>query len=267
MNHCRSLQDGLLCATGNAIRRLACRHGVKRNIRGILWTLVLLFFVVVPGVAADSNPFFREDFESLAQWEPLTFPKIKAHSTYTLVEEDGKSILKAESRDSASALVHRRSFNVYETPHLRWRWRVEQLSDRGDPKEKAGDDYPLRVYVMFSYDPARATLGERLTYGAAKAIYGKYPPHSTLNYVWTGRNLSERIIQSPYTEKAFMVVLEKGKERVGQWVEESVNVLEDYRKAFGKDPPSTAGLAVMSDTDNAGGSAVAYLDFIEVSDN
>ena len=45
---------------------------------------------------------------------------------------------------------------------------------------------------------------------------------------------------------------------------ESVNILEDYRKAFGVDPPATAGLAVMSDTDNAGGSAAAYIDFIEV---
>ncbi len=238
----------------------------KRNIHRVPWTLFLLFLAVVPVVAADSTPFFREDFDSLAQWESLTFPKIKAHSTYTLVKEDGKSILKAESRDSASALVHRRSFNIYETPLLRWRWRVEQLSDRGDPKEKAGDDYPIRVYVMFPYDPDRATLGERLTYGAAKAIYGKYPPHSTLNYVWTGRKITERIIQSPYTDKAFIIMLEKGQERVGQWVEESVNVLEDYRKAFGKDPPASAGLAVMSDTDNAGGTAVAYLDFIEVSD-
>jgi hypothetical protein len=266
MNHCRSLQDGRPGRTGNVARRFTCRHDLKSNIQGVLWVLVLLLFAVVPVVAADSNPFFREDFDSLAQWEPLTFPKIKAHSTYTLVKEGGKSILKAESRDSASAIVHRRNFNVYETPHLRWRWKVEQLSDRGDPKEKAGDDYPLRVYVMFSYDPDRATFGERLTYGAAKAIYGQYPPHSTLNYVWTGRSISEQIIQSPYTDKAFMVVLEKGKERVGQWMEESVNILEDYRKAFGKDPPATAGLAIMSDTDNAGGSAVAYLDFIEVSD-
>lgn len=61
-----------------------------------------------------------------------------------------------------------------------------------------------------------------------------------------------------------MIVLEEGKERTGRWVEESVNVLEDYRRVFGKDPPATATLAVMSDTDNAGGSAVAYLDFIEV---
>ena len=226
--------------------------------------LFFLFLVGVPVFAAQPDVLFRENFDSLAQWEPLTFPKIKVHSTYTLVMEAGKSILKAESRASASALVHRRSFNVYENPHLRWRWRVEQLSDRGDPKEKAGDDYPIRVYVMFSYDPAEATLGERLTYGAAKAIYGQYPPHSTLNYVWTGRDIPERIIQSPYTDKAFMVFLEKGKKRAGQWVEESVNVLEDYRKAFGQAPPTMASLAIMSDADNAGGSSLAYLDFIEV---
>ncbi|MBU2054722.1 MAG: DUF3047 domain-containing protein [Proteobacteria bacterium] len=222
-------------------------------------------FLLAVGSAFSSGPdvLFREEFESRAQWEPLTFPKIKAHSTYTLIREKEKSILKAESRTSASAMVCRRTFNVYETPSLRWRWRVEQLSDWGDPKEKAGDDYPIRVYVMFSYDPTQAILGERLTYGAAKAIYGQYPPHSTQNYVWTGRSISERIIQSPYTDQAFMVVLEKGKERVGQWVEESVKVLEDYRKAFG-DPPAKAGLAVMSDTDNTGESAVVYLDFIEV---
>ncbi len=64
--------------------------------------------------------------------------------------------------------------------------------------------------------------------------------------------------------KVHRFVLEKGGQRVGRWVEESVNILDDYRRAFGKDPPPTAGLAVMSDTDNAGGSAAAYIDFIEV---
>ena len=61
-----------------------------------------------------------------------------------------------------------------------------------------------------------------------------------------------------------MVVLERGKEKAGQWVEESVNVLEDYRQAFGKEPPAMAGIAVMSDSDNTGTKAEAYLEFIEV---
>jgi hypothetical protein len=227
-----------------------------------LLILMLLSPTASPG--AEPTVLFRESFESLAQWEPLTFPKIKAHSTYTLVKEGGKSMLKAESRASASALVYRRTFNIYEYPRISWRWKVTQLSDRGNPRDKTGDDYPIRVYVMFQYDPEKATLGDRVIYGATKAIYGKYPPHSTLNYVWTGHHFPERYIVSPYTEKARMVILERGKDRLGQWVAESVNVLDDYRKAFGKDPPPLAGIAVMSDSDNTGTSAEAYLDYIEI---
>ncbi|MCE5265958.1 MAG: DUF3047 domain-containing protein [Deltaproteobacteria bacterium] len=238
--------------------------------RVCLFILCLWMTILIPpfgriAAAADPAVLFRDEFDTLDRWEPLTFPKIKEHSTYTVVREGNRSLLRAESHDSASGLVCRRSFNVYEMPRLRWRWKVEQLTDGGDPREKAGDDYPIRVYVVFAYDPERASVGERLTYGAAKAIYGKYPPHSSLNYVWTGHDVAERIIVSPYTEKAVMVVLEKGRERIGQWVEESVDILADYRKAFGQDPPAAAGLAIMSDTDNAGGSAVAYLDFIEVA--
>lgn len=228
--------------------------------------LLLTFFIVTGAITAlaESNVLFRINFDSLNDWELLTFPKIKTHSQYSLVKEGDKSILKAESHASASAIVYRRTFNIYENPQLRWRWKVTQLSDRGNPKEKAGDDYPIRVYVMFQYDPDNASLGESLIYKATKAIYGKYPPHSTLNYVWTGANISERFIASPYTGKAYMVVLERGKEKAGQWVEESVNVLEDYRKAFGKEPPAMAGIAVMSDSDNTGTNAEAYLEFIEV---
>jgi hypothetical protein len=227
----------------------------------------LVFFIVcqaAPVYAAGPDTALREDFDSLADWEPLTFPKIKAHSTYTLDREGDNNILKAESRASASGLIHRKTFNLHETPRVRWRWKVVKLSDQGNPKLKSADDYPIRIYVMFLYDPAHASLGDRLIYNAAKAIYGKYPPHSTLSYVWTGHNIPDRIFASPYTDKARIVILEKGTQKVGQWLEESVNVLDDYRQAFGKEPPATAGIAIMSDTDNAGGAATAFVDFIEV---
>jgi hypothetical protein len=232
--------------------------------RLILIFFLLLFIGETPAFGLDKDVLFREGFQNLSQWDPLTFPKVNKYSTYSLVREGEKTVLKAESNYSASAIVCRRLFNIYENPRVRWRWKVEKMSDRGNPKEKSGDDYPIRIYVMFQYDPDKATLGDRLIYGATKAIYGKYPPHSTLNYAWTGRNIPEKIIESPYTEKARIVILEKGSSRLKTWVEESVNVLDDYRKAFGKEPPPIAGIAVMSDSDNAGGNSVAYVDFIEV---
>jgi hypothetical protein len=229
--------------------------------------LLILIFVMLAGganVYAGQEVLFRINFDSLTDWEPLNFPKIKTHSKYSLVKEGDKSILKAESHTSASAIVYHRTFNVYENPQLRWRWKVTQLSYSGNPREKAGDDYPIRVYVLFGYDPAKASLKDRLLYNASKIIYGKYPPHSTLNYVWTGAQVHDRFIHSPYTDKACMVILERGKEKAGQWVEESVSILEDYRQAFGKGPPAIAGIAVMSDSDNTGTDAEAYLEFIEV---
>jgi hypothetical protein len=58
--------------------------------------------------------------------------------------------------------------------------------------------------------------------------------------------------------------VDKGSARAGRWVEERVNVLADYRAAFGADPPSGAGIAIMADADNTGESAVSFVDFIEV---
>ena len=40
--------------------------------------------------------------------------------------------------------------------------------------------------------------------------------------------------------------------------------LEDYRRAFGEDPPAEASLAIMNDSDDTGQSAVSFVEFIEV---
>ncbi len=64
-----------------------------------------------------------------------------------------------------------------------------------------------------------------------------------------------------------MILLQKGPERTGQWIEERVNALSDYRMAFGTEPPIEAGIAVMGDADNTGEKATGYVDYIEVSAN
>jgi hypothetical protein len=60
-----------------------------------------------------------------------------------------------------------------------------------------------------------------------------------------------------------MVILRAGPAQAGQWVEEEVNILDDYRTAFGEEPPKSARLAIMSDSDNTGERALGYLDWIE----
>lgn len=214
--------------------------------------------------AEEKKTLFREDFNSLVNWEPLYFPKIKTHSTYSITKDGQRSYLRTESHASASAIIHKKTFNIYDYPRMRWRWKVDNVYTKATPKEKAGDDYPIRIYVMFQYDPQKADMTEKLRYGVAKTVYGTYPPHSTLNYVWTGHEIAERMITSPYTDKAKIIILEQSPNRIGTWMEETVNILEDYSKAFGRDAPTMAGIAIMNDSDNTGEKAVSYVDFLEV---
>jgi hypothetical protein len=219
----------------------------------------------LPIMFAYSQSILLEPFKSMESWEPLNFKKIDKHTQYSIDKRNPHgSYLKAESDNSASGLIWEKSFDVNESPLLRWKWKVSNIYSKGNAKEKSGDDYPIRIYVMFEYDPETVGFLESALYESAKLLYGEYPPHSSLNYIWSNKNHAEEIIPNSYTEKAQMILMQKGKTNVGKWMVEDVNILEDYRKAFGEEPPKKASLAIMSDSDNTGESTTAWIDFIEL---
>jgi hypothetical protein len=214
--------------------------------------------------ADDRAVLFRENFASLDNWKPFTFPKIKKHSLYTIENNGEKHVLKAESNASASAIVYKDVIDVYEHPQVKWRWKVKNVYAQGDVRSKEGDDYPIRVYIMFEYDPEKAGALDRIKYSFAKSLYGEYPPQSSLSYIWSSKDDPETFVVSPYTDKAMMVLLEKGPAKIGAWVDEEIDILADYQKAFKTKPPARARIAIMNDSDNTGESSVSFIEYIEV---
>lgn len=236
---------------------------MSRNIL-TFFVLLTLLLSVIPVSANDPGNFLHEHFDDLSNWKPLHFPKINKYSHYSIEKEEGRSYLKAESNASASGMVFNREFNVFEYPMARWIWKTDNVYRKGNANEKSGDDYPVRVYIFFKYDPERASFGKRVKYGIARQLYGEYPPHSSLNYIWANRKQDRRVIPSAFTSDSMMIVLQAGSERGGEWVEEDVDILKDYREAFGEDPPPVTSIAIMNDSDNTGESSVSYFDMIEV---
>lgn len=220
------------------------------------------------GDEASADPtrwrLVRETFDDLDSWEPLELPKIDTESRYSIERKDGKAYLRAESRDSASGLVWKQRFNAHVYPRLRWRWKVNNVYEKGDAREKSGDDYPLRIYVMFEYDPSKLSLVERIRYQSAKLATGEFPPHAVVHYMWANRAHDEDVIPNAYTSRCRMIPLQAGAERAGMWIEQEVDILADYRKAFGGKPPKIATLAIMNDSDDTGESSVSFLDDLEV---
>jgi len=196
----------------------------------------------------------------LHSWENLYFPKIDKHSTY----ESKNSLLIIKSKASASALKIKRNYDIYNYPLLRFKWKINNTFKKGNAKTKEGDDYPIRIYVMFEYDPNNTSFLKSVKYEFVKSLYGTYPPHSSLNYIWSNKEHKENILTSTYATEAKMILLNKGNSNINTWREHKVNVLEDYKKAFGENPPSKVSIAIMSDSDNTKESSLAYIDYIEV---
>lgn len=240
----------------------------------VAWTIIAsLLALPGGGASAQGSPgadpprsgaiLYREEFKNLDRWTHERFPKIGKASSYSVVIVDGASALAAYADASASYLLFDQVYSLRQYPLLRWRWRVDGVyTKEGDLK--AVDDFPLRIFLLFEFEPEKARLMDRLSYGLAKSVYGAYPPHSSLSYVWASRGDSGRILISPYTDKDRDVVLRSGTALTGTWLDESVNVLDDYRRAFGREPPDRVTLAIMADADDTGESAGSYVHYIEI---
>ncbi len=191
-------------------------------------------------------------------WKPLTFPKIPQHTRYDLVKDGDRVAVKATSQASSSGYTKELLIDPKEYPIIQWQWKVSNILKAGNVAKKDGDDYPARIYVTFQYDSAKVGLFGKAKYEAAKLIYGQYPPLGAINYIWESRAPVGTAVPNPYTEQVHMIVVESGPTKLNTWMTEERNVYEDYKRAFGEEPPMMSGIAIMTDTDNTGESAEAY---------
>ena len=195
---------------------------------------ILLAMIASPSLSADLavGSFSRGD---LTGWTPKIF---QGETAYRLVEDDGRTVLKAESRGAASGLFKEVRLDPRSAPVLRWSWKIERTLATGDERTKAGDDYAARVYVVFP----------SVLFWRTRAI----------NYIWANKLPAGESLPNAYTANAVMVAVESGNGKAGTWVREERNIYEDYRELFGKEPPDLGAVAIMTDTDNTGEEAVAW---------
>jgi Protein of unknown function (DUF3047) len=227
---------------------------------------MIILIVSSPLVHSQSSPVLEVGMFSREQegedipkgWKPLTFKKIERHTVYTLARDGETVVIKAVANASASGLIREIRIDPKEYPIIQWRWKVANLLKRADVHKKEGDDYPARIYITFEYDPSKLGFFAKAKYETVRLLYGQYPPIAAINYIWESRGPLGTIVPNPYTERAMMIVVKSGESKVNQWVCEERNLFEDYKKAFDGNPPMISGIAIMTDTDNTGESAIAY---------
>lgn len=201
--------------------------------------LMTFILICLPVMAHCGTPLLVDDFEKGlgSHWTVKSF---KGETMYRVVDDNGNRVLQADSRGTASGLVRKIDLDPRETPILTWRWKVAGTIAQGDERTKAGDDYAARVYVIFPH--------------------WFFPKTRTLNYIWANRLPQGEFLPNAYTGNAMMVAVRSGSEQAGQWLSERRDIVADYRRAFGEEPPRIGAIAVMTDTDGTGSTAMAWYD-------
>ncbi len=207
------------------------------------------------GVPCESRDLAFND--KRAAWSNLPLSKLKRDTVYSVVQEgDRSAVLRATADRSASLYVAPLQPALRTPMTLRWDWKTDALITGADNRAKDREDAPLRVLVAFDGDVATLPDAERKRVSRAKNLAGRDIPYAVLMYIWTDHVPAGTVIPSAHTSQVKMLAVASGPVGLGRWQTVQRNVADDYRKAYGTEPGPVLAIAVMTDTDNTGATAV-----------
>jgi hypothetical protein len=145
-------------------------------------------------------------------------------------------------------IVNKAGIDIYKTPILTWKWRVTQIPQGANEDDNDKNDVAASIYVVF--DMGRV------------ALFKKVP--KSIRYTWSS-TLKKGTELSKFFGNQKIIVLQSGKEGLGKWHTFQRNIVEDYKRLFGDDPPKKPlAILILSDGDSTGHRAVADYDDIEL---
>lgn len=167
---------------------------------------------------------------------------------YYITEEMGNKYLKYEgtkARHLNFPLKNRPDVNIFETPILSWKWKVDKLPQGGNEEDDDYNDTAASIYVVFD-------MGH--------VLFKKVP--KSIRYTWSS-SLKKGTELSKFFGNQKIIVVESGPKKEGKWVTFHRNIVKDYKRLFGEDPPKTPlAILILSDGDNTQSRAVAGYDDI-----
>jgi len=166
-----------------------------------------------------------------ADWKPR---KEAGRPVYSIREQNGLRFLRAVSRGLGIQAAKQYEWDLTAYPILAWSWRPVEFPAGSDERNSRTNDSALAVYAVFPH-----------TSWSVKSV----------KYIWSAAApLGARLTSN--AGLTHVRVLRSGTQGKGEWVEEQVNVLQDYREYFETtEVPKPAGIAVLTDSDDTGSSA------------
>lgn len=182
-------------------------------------------------------------------WQPLLFSKFRAPTKFELIDDNGMTIAHAISENSSSVMMENVDIDPRQTPLLRWRWKAPRLVPGANSTSRRTEDAPVRLIIAFDGDKDKLSFGDQMTFAETRALLGIDPPYATLEYTWGDGAPKESIIENGWNKRIRLLLAQSGAERLGEWVMETRNIVEDFRRAFGEEPGRILSIGIHCDSD------------------
>lgn len=222
-------------------------------LRGLgLGALLCCPIMLAQAIALPLTDWRHENPEVAAPWRSVQLDKRIKPTTYRVVLWDGVNAMEAQADNSMALLGRSVDVDLFLTPVLCWRWRVEGVVKSANMSKKSGDDYAARIYLALRLPSELLSFTTRAKLGIARRLYGDDVPDGAINYVWDNLHSVGTRQPNTYTAQNKMIVLQSGETKLKRWITERVNVLDDMRLEFGTDQAKLTFIAIAADTDNTG---------------
>lgn len=182
-------------------------------------------------------------------WRELRFSKFRAATKFELIDDGGTTVAHAISENSSSVMMENVDVDPRQFPILTWRWKAPRLVPGANSTSRKTEDAPVRLIIAFDGDKDKLTFSDQMTFAETRLLLGVEPPYATLEYTWGNGAAKESIIENGWNKRIRLLLAQSGAERVGEWVLETRNLVEDYRRAFGEDPGHITSIGIHCDSD------------------
>jgi Protein of unknown function (DUF3047) len=248
----------------SAIGLRATRGNILRHAAGNRWLAIVVIALLAlqsgcahrPPVAAHPPKAQVTPFSAGAPgatfpggWQELTFSKFRAPTKFELIDDAGTTVVHAVSENSSSVLMENVDIDPRDYPLMRWRWKAPRLVPGANTLRRQTEDAPVRLIVAFTGDKDKLSFGDQITFAETRALLGVEPPYATLEYVWGDGAPKETIVENGWNARIRLLLVQSGGERIGEWITETRNLVEDYKRAFGEAPGRIISIGVHCDSD------------------
>jgi hypothetical protein len=199
-------------------------HRAARALLAIAAAVLALGAGPAPTVRVDNwDVYTAGPLDLSADWRRYPPERAGLKQPPAIVVESGRPVLQLTTSGEAVRIGRALKIDLARTPWLVWDWKPLALPEGGDVRDLKRNDQVGRVMVAFE-----GMKGILYVWDTTAPVGTEVRPDEL--------ELFERVL----------VVVRSGPGELGQWLSERRNVVDDFRRLFGYEPPPVKLVGVES---------------------